>query len=110
MNLIKTFSTTKEKFFKEKYNCDINASMALKTSNVQQPNVPPSNVKETKENVKFVENYDVLLAQEMKKENEIKSNNLEHTLDLSRNENSENFSSFPNTPSKQSALADVFFG
>lgn len=46
-----------------KYNYDVNATISIKDTNV-----PPqfSTTKEAKENLKFIENYDILLAQERK--------------------------------------------
>lgn len=45
-----------------KYNYDVNATISIKDTNVPQFTTS----KETKENLKFIENYDILLAQERK--------------------------------------------
>lgn len=47
-----------------KYNYDVNATISIKDTNV--PQVSAAGSKESKENLKFIENYDILLAQERK--------------------------------------------
>lgn len=48
-----------------KYNYDVNATISVKDTNVPQFTANPQ-----KESLKFIENYDILLAQE-KKQNEL---------------------------------------
>lgn len=49
----------------DKYNYDVNATISIKDTNVPQFSSGGGG-KEAKENLKFIENYDILLAQERK--------------------------------------------
>ena len=58
----------------KQYNYDVNATISIKDTNV--PQFTTTN-KETKENLKFIENYDILLAQE-RKQNELTEKKQQH--------------------------------
>jgi WD40 repeat protein len=59
-----------EEFFMNKYNYDVNATISIKDTNVPQFNAASAAAAKEKEALKFIENYDILLAQE-RKQNEL---------------------------------------
>jgi hypothetical protein len=101
----------KEEFFMNKYNYDVNASVSLRPSML---NVPASQQvqKENKENAKFIENFDILLAQEnnrqSEKENQQQNENSQVSKNNVNNNHEDSMRSLTNTPSKQAALTEVF--
>ena len=87
----------------KKYNYDINASISLKSNNYNQQanmqSVAPA--KKNADSIKFVENLDILLAQEKKMQ-------VSSTLaTLNENSVSQFNTSISNTPSKLHMLTEV---
>ena len=95
----------------KKYNYDMNAPIPLKPINLfnQLQQVANSNQangtfhqtnKKDLGCLKFIENLDILLAQEQKNEQELASGNSQHGLNLSNSNNTFGITSLTNTPSK----------
>ena len=87
-----------------KYNHDLNATIALKTS--QQSNLDNSfskkNTQETQSN-KLIENLDILLAHEQKQQQHLTQSSNENTM------TNNNYNSLTNTPSKLQMLTEVTY-
>lgn len=88
-----------------KYNHDLNATIALKTSS-QQSNLDNSfskkNTQETQSN-KLIENLDILLAHEQKQQQQLTQSSNENTM------TNNNYNSLTNTPSKLQMLTEVTY-
>jgi hypothetical protein len=102
------FFLKKEEFFMKKYNHDVNAAVCLKPNSINQ--IASNHTAGTKKDnpIKFIENLDILMAQEEKQKQQ------EHHLfqsNLLNNENSNtqfhNSNSLTNTPSKMQILTEV---
>lgn len=98
-------SKEREEFFMKKYNCDVNETVCLKPSNLNQHNQMPMSSMTTKkvESIKLVENLDILLAQEQK----TKSLALVNENSVSQSPFNNSFTNNATTPSKLAILNEV---
>lgn len=100
-----------EEFFMSKYNCDISASVTLKSNNFNSNNVQANSTaaaakKTAPEAMKFIENPDILLAQEKKQQEQQKQKNVQLFSENSQLSNG-NTNSLMATPSKLHMLTEV---
>lgn len=90
----------------KKYNCDITTSVALKQTNLNQKSSKPA-LQKKDEPIKFIENLDILLAQEEKQLEQHHMLNENSTSNQSQLIRFDSQTSQQHTPSKLHALTQV---
>ena len=99
---------SKDDFFMKKYNYDVNAAVCLKPNNINQLGTHQAIGTKKDNPIKFIENLDILMAQEEKQKQQEKQSFPNNQIN---NENSNTQfhynNSLTNTPSKLQILTEV---